>query len=108
MKNERIYGISVVDSNNTDYPKLCSSENASNLSEKYIDGPFCGTHEVKNGKWYHRYAKGRSILRHKELGCYKIINLSVPVGSKFKNLSYNWPKTYLFCAQYYFLSCLNI
>ena len=36
-------------------------------------------------------------------GCYKIINLSVPMGSKFKNLSYNWPKTYLFCAQYYFL-----
>ena len=50
MKHERIYGVSVVDSNNTDYPKLCSSVNASNQSEKYIDGPFCGTHEVKNGK----------------------------------------------------------
>ena len=53
MKHERIYGVSVVDSNNTDYPKLCSSVNASNQSEKYIDGPFCGTHEVKNGKWYY-------------------------------------------------------
>ena len=82
MKNERTYGISVVDSNNTDYPKLCSSENASNQSEKYIDGPFCGTHEVKNGKWYYRYAKWESILRHKELGCYKTINLSWAQNSK--------------------------
>ena len=49
MKNERIYGISVVDSNNTDYPKLCSPDNASNYSEKYQNGPYCGMHEVKNG-----------------------------------------------------------
>ena len=65
MKNERIYGISVVDSNNTDYPKLCSPDNASNYSEKYQNGPYCGTHEVKNGKWYNGYGKKESIMRDK-------------------------------------------
>ena len=49
MKNERIYGDFVVDTNNTDYPKLCSPDNASNYSEKYQNGPYCGMHEVKNG-----------------------------------------------------------
>ena len=47
MKNERIfYG----HNNKTEYPKACNPHYSSNDTERYKNGPFCGTHEVKNGK----------------------------------------------------------